>query len=206
MAGEIPITRNAVSEDEAEAIRAAVRAAVGVPSTRPGETRLAELDDAPALLDFFSDPAVHAPIYSIPCPLTEASVAEFIRHHRDEHSRGEGLLSLSIDPEGAIAGYSDFQIWPQWGAGELAGALRPDRQSQGQGGRGVLATFEWMFNALGLKLICITAALDNVRTARMADGLGFTRMGEVESIRPDGTVRRSLVWEMTKAEWETRTV
>lgn len=204
MTGEIPITRNTVSTEKAEAIRAAVRSADGVPPTGSGITRLAELSDAPALLDFFSDPAVHAPIYSIPRPLTEASVAEFIQQNRDEQARGEGLLSLSLDPSGKIAGYSDFQFWPQWGAGELAGALRSDRQGQGQGGRGILTTFDWMFDVLGLELICSTAALDNVRTARMLDGLGFTRMGEVESTRPDGTVRRSLVWEMTKAEWDAR--
>ena len=58
MAGEIPITRNAVSEDKAEAIRNAVRTAVGVPSTGSGATRLAEVSDASALLDFFSDPAL----------------------------------------------------------------------------------------------------------------------------------------------------
>ena len=61
-----------------------------------------------------------------------------------------------------------------------------------------------MFDVLGLELICSTAALDNVRTARMLDGLGFTRMGEVESTRPDGSVRRSLVWEMSRAEWDAR--
>jgi hypothetical protein len=27
-------------------------------------------------------------------------------------------------------------------------------------------------------------------------------MGEVESVRPDGTVRRSLYWELTRDEWK----
>jgi hypothetical protein len=36
------------------------------------------------------------------------------------------------------------------------------------------------------------------------DGAGFRRMGEVESTRPDGTVRRSLYWELTRDEWRLR--
>jgi RimJ/RimL family protein N-acetyltransferase len=58
-----------------------------------------------------------------------------------------------------------------------------------------------MFEALGLRLIGLTAALDNVRSAKAIDGAGFRRMGEVESTRPDGTVRRSLYWELRREEW-----
>ena len=41
-------------------------------------------------------------------------------------------------------------------------------------------------------------------TQRLLDGLGFTRMGEVTSLRADGTSRASLVWEMTRADWDAR--
>ena len=69
---------------------------------------------------------------------------------------------------------------------------------------GAAESFGWMFEALGLGLICETAALDNVATQRLLDGLGFRRMGEVTSLRSDGTSRASLVWEMTRSEWEGR--
>ena len=52
-------------------------------------------------------------------------------------------------------------------------------------------------------LLCETASLENVPTQRMLDGMGFARMGEIESVRPDGSRRRSLVWEMTRADWRT---
>ena len=32
----------------------------------------------------------------------------------------------------------------------------------------------------------------------------FRRMGEVESVKPDGTTRRSLYWELTRDEWVLR--
>ena len=197
MAG-IPITRNEVSPARAEGIRQRVRQVAVLPTgERP--SRLAQPGDAAELLAFLSDPSVHAPIYSLPNPLTPESVAAFIEDHLEQRERGEGLLFVRPDETGAIMGYSDFQIWPQWAAGELGGALRADRQSQGAGAAGAKASFQWMFDALDLDLICETAALDNVRTARLLDHLGFTRMGQVESVRPDGTTRASLVWELSRA-------
>ena len=199
MAGELPLTRNAVSPGTAAAIRAAVRAAVQM-----GESRLARPEDAGGLFALLSDPLVHAPIYTLPRPLTEASVAAFIAMHFEERAAGEGLLFVREGEGGQVMGYSDVQVWPDWGAGELGGALHPSLHGKGAGGRGAAASFAWMFEALGLDLLCETAALDNVPTQRMLDGLGFRRMGETLSTRPDGTTRASLVWEMTRAEWAAR--
>ncbi len=199
MADDLPITRNAASPETAAAIRAAVRGAV-----RMGESRLAQPGDAAGLFALLSDPLVHAPIYSLPRPLTEASVAAFIDRHLAERAAGEGLLFVREGEGGQVMGYSDVQVWPDWGAGELGGALHPSLHGQGAGGRGAAASFAWMFEALGLGLLCETAALTNVATQRLLDGLGFRRMGETMSTRPDGTTRASLVWEMTRAEWAAR--
>jgi RimJ/RimL family protein N-acetyltransferase len=183
----------------AAAIRAAVRGA-----GRMGESRLAMPGDAPGLFALLSDPLVYAPIYSLPRPLTEASVAAFIAEHLEARAAGEGLLFVRAGEGGTIMGYSDVQVWPEWRAGELGGALHPSVHGKGAGGRGAAASFAWMFEALGLNLICETAALTNVPTQRMLDGLGFRRMGETLSTRPDGSTRASLVWEMTRAEWAAR--
>jgi RimJ/RimL family protein N-acetyltransferase len=199
MADDLPLTRNAASPAEAEAIRAAVRV-----QTVMGESRLAQLEDAPALFALLSDPLVHAPIYTLPRPLTEASVKAFIARHLEERAEGVGLLFVREGTDGQVMGYSDVQVWPEWKAGELGGALHPSLHGKGTGGRGAAASFAWMFEALGLGLICETAALTNVPTQRMLDGLGFRRMGETLSTRPDGTTRASLVWEMTRAEWAAR--
>lgn len=204
MAGDIPLTRTTVAPDKAESIRAAVRAAVAMPAGGDTVSRLARPDDAGALAAFLSDPAVSAPIYSLPRPLTQEAVGAFIADHLAQRERGEGLLFVRLDRTGDVVGYSDVQVWPHWAAGELAGALRPDRQGQGQGAKGAAATFAWMFDALGLDLLCMTAAPDNVRTARLLDGLGFRRSGEIDSTRPDGTTRRSLAWEISRSDWQAR--
>ena len=199
MAGELPLTRTAPPPVKAAAIRGAVRGAAQM-----GESRLARPEDAAGLHALLSDRLVHAPIYSLPRPLTEASVAAFIAAHLVERERGEGLLFVRAGEGGQVMGYSDVQVWPDWAAGELGGALHPSLHGKGAGGRGAAASFAWMFEALGLDLLCETAALTNVATQRMLDGLGFRRMGQTVSVRPDGTTRESLVWEMTRAEWTAR--
>ena len=148
-------------------------------------------------------PAVHAPIYSLPRPLTLESVAAFIAQHREQQRRGEGILFVR-NVDGQIMGYSDFQIWPQWAAGELGGALHPSLHARGVGARGAADSFEWMFETLDLDLLCNTASHDNVPTQRLLDGLGFERRGEVISQRPDGTTRASLVWEITREAWRAQ--
>lgn len=203
MADGIPITRREVSPERAAGIRDRVRRAERLGGGADA-SRLARPEDAAGLFALLSDPAVHAPIYTLPRPLTEANVAAFIQQHLDEREAGTGLLFVRVSGAGEVMGYSDVQVWPQWAAGELGGALHPSQHARGQGTRGAVASFDWMFQALDLDILCETASLQNIPTQRMLDGMGFARMGETESVRPDGTRRRSLVWEMTRWDWYAR--
>ncbi len=178
-----------------------MRAAFDIPG---GYSRIVTSDDAPALFALLSDPKIYERIYTLPRPLTLEAVSAFIDTHIEEQAAGDGGLFVRLDEGGEIVGYTDIQLWPQWGAGELGGALHPKMHAKGAGAKGAAVNFNWMFEALGLTLICATAATDNIPSQRMIDGLGFTRMGEVTSVRPDGTTRQSLVWEMTREDWRAR--
>ncbi|MEO1187468.1 MAG: GNAT family N-acetyltransferase [Pseudomonadota bacterium] len=197
---DLPLTRVVLSEAQQVEIRDAVRHASGIPF-EDAPSRLAMADDAGAFLRFLSDPAIHGPIYNLPSPLNAETVTAFIRRKLEQRSRGEGLLFLRFDSDREVIGYSELDIWPEWGAGDLGGALRPDQQGKRAGVSGAKRTFTWMFEVLRLRLIVATGALDNVRTARMLDGLGFERKGEITSHRPDGGTRASRVWEVTRAAW-----
>tara|TARA_R110001606_G_scaffold277324_2_gene425427 strand:+ start:3448 stop:4068 length:621 start_codon:yes stop_codon:yes gene_type:complete len=199
----IPITRTPVPQNQAAAIKAAVASATSI-ATENASSRLAQVDDAAILHEFLSDPQIHAPIYTLPRPLTVTSVRAFIADHEAQREQGTGLLFLNFDEQGRIGGYSDICVWPDWAAGELGGAIHPDRQGQRRGVDGARQSFAWMFDTLGLDLICETAAPDNHRTAHLLDGLGFHRMGEITSNRADGTTRPSLVWEITRAQWQEK--
>ncbi len=197
-----PTTVLAVSDEEAAAIRAAVRGAdlktLGAGRSAAGPE---DVDDLLALL---SDERVSGPIYDLPRPLTRDSVAAWIARGMTERAAGEGLLVLNRDALGALMGYTHIAVWPERSAGEVAGAIRAERQNSGEGGAGAIHTFDWVFTALGVRMMCLTAATDNVRSARLIDAAGFVRMGERDSVRPDGGVRRSLYWEITREQWLAR--
>lgn len=199
----LPITREPCSTEQQDAIKTAVRHAVGIPfGTYP--SRLAVADDAAAFYHFLSDPEIHGPIYNLPRPLNVDTVRSLIDQKLEEREAGIGLLFLRFDEAGEVVGYSDFDIWPKWGAGDLGGAIRKDHQGQRVGVSGAKLTFSWMFETLRLQRIVATGALDNVRTARMLDGLGFERMGEITNKRPDGSARKSNVWEVSSVAWFER--
>ena len=121
-----------------------------------------------------------------------------------EKEAGRWFPFAVLDPAGEVAGYSRITVWPEHSSAELAGAVRADLQGKGQGASGMAHTFGWIFESLGVRLMCLTAALDNVRSQKGIDAAGFRRMGEREAVRPDGTTRRSVYWELTRDEWRQR--
>lgn len=197
-----PKTLLEAGPDEEAAIRAAVRAARGL-SDLGGARRLARPEDAAAAAVFFADDAVSGPIYDLPRPFTEENVRAWIEGRIAKHAAGEGILTFVFDGEDIVS-YADVAVWPQHASGELAGAMRADRQNTGQGGANMRMMFHWMFEVLGLRLICLTAALDNVRSQRGIDAAGFVRMGGRDVVRADGSVRSSVYWEMTRSQWREK--
>ena len=193
-----PKTRLTASPEEEAGIRAAVRAAEGLVVAGP--------EHVSGLTVLLSDPAVSDPIYDLPRPITLESVARWVADSEAQRQAGECILAINLDDKGRVSGYSRYTVWPNRASGELAGARRADLQNTGSGRQGVSHAVAWMFEGLGLRLIGLTAALDNIRSAKAIDGAGFVRMGEVESIRPDGSVRRSLYWELTREQWRKRHV
>ena len=192
-----PKTVLVASPAEEAAIRAAVR---GADVSGLGRV-LAGPEHAEALAELLSDPAVSDPIYDLPRPFTRENVGAWIAACEAARLAGECLLMVSFDETGAVAGYSKVTVWPDRSSAEVGGAVRADRQGSGQGASGAARLFGWVFETLGVRLMGLTAATDNVRSARLIDAVGFTRRGERDSIRPDGTVRRSLYWEMTREAW-----
>jgi RimJ/RimL family protein N-acetyltransferase len=197
-----PKTVLQATPEEAEAIREAVRNA-DVSGLGMGRAR-AELAHVPGLVKLLSDERVSGPIYDLPRPISEASVTRWVAENQAQALAGEALLLVTLDEAGEVSGYSRITVWPDRSSAELAGAMRADLQNQGQGRLGMARSFDWIFETLGVRLMCLTAALDNVRSQKGIDAAGFRRMGERDATRPDGTTRRSVYWEMTREEWRRR--
>ncbi len=197
---ELPLTRIAASQERQLRIRNAVSQAESLADI----ARVAREEDVDALTALLEDPQISQPIYTLPKQINHHTVTDFIDRHLAERERGEGLLMVSIDENGVASAYHDIQVWPHWAACELGGAIRRDRQNTGQGGAGAAAAFGWLFEVIGVDLICETSALDNVRTARLLERIGFADKGEIESELSGGGLRPSRYWELNKADWLTR--
>lgn len=196
---EAPLTILDVPSGEEEAIRLAVRNAdVSLLSPRH---RIATRDDIAGLIDLLSDPRVSDPIYDLPRPFTTSTIGTWIEKARTLQTKGEAVLAVISDVTAKITGYSYFTVWPDRSAAELAGAHIAEAQNKGTGKTGAARSFGWMFEHLGVRLIGVTAALDNMRSARVIGAAGFVDKGERESRRPDGSARRSRYWELTRDQW-----
>jgi RimJ/RimL family protein N-acetyltransferase len=194
-----PKTVLVASPEEEAAIRDRVRNAD--PRMRGPDFVLAEARHVPSLVTFLSDPAVSDWIYDLPRPITDETVLRWVEDAQRRRQAGEALLMIQLDDAGAVASYSLVTVWPDRSSAELVGAQRADRQNSGGGRLGAARTFGWMFEGLGVRLIGLTAALDNVRSHKVIEAAGFVDMGERDSVRPDGTIRRSRYWELTSDQW-----
>ncbi len=197
---EIPKTRTCVPADEAERLRDFTRNA-DLLNGRIAGARVAQREDAAALADLLSDPSIGPRIYTMPSIIDAGSMSDFIEDHLMQRARGEGILFVSFNTEGAATAYFDLEVWPQWGAAKFGGAVRATRQGRGFGGACGLAAVEWCFGQLGVVRICETTAPDNDRSIRLLSRLGFVQMGGVTAYRPDGTPRPSLYWELERGHW-----
>lgn len=194
-----PETRLVVAPEEGAKIRDAVRRA-DLSLLGPGY-RLANYNDAEALFELLRDPKVSDPIYDLLCPISRESIAKWLQDARDRQSAGEAVLAVQVDGEGAIVSYSYFTIWPDRSAAEIGGAFRADRQSKGAGKAGIVRSLDWMFDHLGVRIFGVTAAVENVRSAKVIESAGFREMNGRDSVRPDGTIRQSRYWELSREEW-----
>lgn len=199
---DIPKTRLAVADDEADRLRAFVRQA-GLMNGRITGARVARREDGAALAGLLSHDSIGPRIYTMPTPINAETMTAFIEDHLMQRARGDGILFAAFNAQGEATAYFDVELWPRWSVAKFGGAVKVERQGRGFGGACGLAAVEWCFDQLGVTRICETTARDNDRSIRLLSRLGFVQMGEVISTRPDGTTRPSLYWEMSCDDWHS---
>lgn len=198
---DIPKTRTCVSSEEAERLRAFVRQAE-LMNGRIAGARVARREDAAALAGLLAHESIGPRIYTMPNPINAETMGRFIDDHLMQRARGDGILFVSFNGQGEATAYFDVELWPQWSIAKFGGAVKAERQGRGFGGACGLAAVEWCFEQLGVARICETTARDNDRSIRLLSRLGFVQMGEVTAVRPDGTPRPSLYWELEHEAWD----
>jgi len=198
---EIPKTRTCVCADEEARLRDTVRGAEWM-NGRIAGARVARPEDAEALAGLLAHESIGPKIYTMPNPINAGTMRGFIADHLMQRARGDGILFVSFNAAGDATAYFDVEVWPQWSICKFGGAVKAERQGRGFGGACGLAAVEWCFDQLGVMRICETTARDNDRSIRLLSRLGFGQHGEVTAVKPDGTTRPSLYWELERERWE----
>lgn len=197
-----PETVIETSPDEAERIRQAVRAVTTI-KTPYGIYRPAGQADTAAFFHLLSDIRVSGPLYTVPKPVTRDWIETWIASHINEAAQGVGLLLLARNDADEPTGFVDLQVWPERASAEFGGGISPDLQSASLGSRGAALLFDWLFHEIGIRLIAMTNALDNVRTEKLLLHLGFQRLTDRTCIAADGTERPSMYWELKRENWRS---
>lgn len=200
---EIPKTRKHVPDSEAERLQIFVRQAE-LMNGRIAGARVARPEDAEALAGLLAHESIGPRIYTMPNPINRETMTGFIDDHLMQRARGDGILFVSFNAAGEATAYFDVELWPQWSIAKFGGAVKVERQGRGFGGACGLAAVEWCFDRLGVERICETTARDNDRSIRLLSRLGFIQIGEVTAVKPDGTTRPSLYWELEREAWEVQ--
>jgi len=201
LVADIPKTRTCAPDTEAERLRAFVRKAEFMNGRIPG-ARVARRENAATLAGLLAHESIGPRIYTMPSPINAQTMGDFIDDHLMQRARGDGILFASFNGAGEATAYFDVELWPQWSIAKFGGAVKAERQGRGFGGACGLAAVEWCFDQLGVARICETTARDNDRSIRLLSRLGFVQMGEVTAVKPDGSTRPSLYWELEREAWE----
>ena len=192
-----PKTQIPTTPQQAQAIRNAVRAVTHI-SPPYGNLDLATTQDTAEILALLMDERVSGDVYTLPRPFSLSSVRAYIKEHQEQARAGDGLLMCSRDGRGQIISLVDFQFWPEYSACEFGGVIAFEHQSKSIGTKGIKQLCAWTHGVIGINLLAMTTSLENIRSQKMLKRLGFTQLGEMESVRPDGGVRRSLYWELVE--------
>jgi len=122
---------------------------------------------------------------------TDPEVTRFIRPldggeakerlQRDEQEwleRGHGMLAMLDQASGAFLGRCGLKYWPQFDETEIGWVLRRHAWGRGYATEAGRACAEWGFSEFDPSYLTAMINVDNIRSVRVAERLGFTPLRE----------------------------
>jgi RimJ/RimL family protein N-acetyltransferase len=175
------------------------------PELRSARLRLRELraDDAPALYEVHSDPAVMR-YWSFPAwtrPEQAVARIDFVRGQRE---RGEVLAWALADAatDRLVGSVAVFHLDRDQARAEIGYSLRADRHGQGLAQEALRAVLAYLFDELGLARVEADADPRNAPSCRLLERLGFVREGVLRARwRVAGEVCDSAIYGLLAPEF-----
>jgi RimJ/RimL family protein N-acetyltransferase len=187
---------------EAEQMRAAVR---DLRELNTARLRLRPLtfNDVNNLTSLLVDPAVSSWVYLFEQPFIESAAHKWIAKSMDLQEAGEGVfLAVEYLDNGFLIGEMHLDCWPDHKSAEYGGLCAKPFWGKGFAEEAGVALNDFLFDEAACDLITMTTSPNNRSAQRIIDLMQFTPMGERDCIRPDGSNRPSLYFELTCGQWQ----
>jgi RimJ/RimL family protein N-acetyltransferase len=157
-----------------------------------GEIRLRLLaeSDLPALIELCQDPEI--PRWTrVPSPYGEREAAEWFDRQASAREEGTLLNLIVVDGADRVLGSCGI-VEVDWDEGrcELGYMLAAEARGRGLMTRAVRTICRWIFEAMPIDRIAITAEPDNEVSCRVAERAGFSFEGVLRSYFVNKGVRR----------------
>jgi [ribosomal protein S5]-alanine N-acetyltransferase len=161
-----------------------------------------ELSDAQDMFSFRSDPVTQ--IYNSE-PMREVSeAAAMIENLRTAYTAGEQIQwAVTVRPDDRPIGWFGFNYWQRFHRrAEVGYDLARAHWGRGYAYEGMAAIIRFGFEEMGLHRIETETILDNVRSIRLLERLGFQREGvrREYSLEDDGAFHASTIWGLLAHE------
>lgn len=159
--------------------------------------------DAADMYSFRSDPETQ---YFNSEPMRDVSEATAtIEEVRASFAAGEQIQwAVTLRPDDRAIGWFGFNYWQRFHRrAEIGYDLHRAYWGRGIAHEGVAAMVEFGFGELGLHRIETETILDNVRSVRLLERLGFQREGVRRdyTLEADGEFHASTVWGLLEQEY-----
>ena len=165
------------------------------------------MTDAPALFDYLSNPLVteRTSFPVITMPLLEAMIARVQKRWAEGELSKWGIARADDDVLVGTCGFNDWSSAHRWA--EIAFDLAQEEWGKGVMRKAVTALLAWTFGQEQIDRVHAYVRVDNQRSARLLERIGFLREGCLRSFRIcRGAPHDFSVYGLLRSDWEPRQV
>ena len=133
--------------------------------------------------------------------VTESDERAFLERAESAWRKDEGFLFLMFSDD-AVAGGLSVNLDRQFSAGTIGYWIRSDLAGQGLVTEAATALVDWSFETLTLHRLELRAGIGNHGSIRVAEKLGFTRVGTLrQASRGVSGWHDCYVYDLLRDEW-----
>ncbi|HEX5751301.1 MAG TPA: GNAT family protein [Archangium sp.] len=171
--------------------------------------RLATVEDAAFLADWFSNPENLGKFYNV-WPTTRMHWEQTLSERPGPRERGGVYLAIHPEfptPVGVGGYFNPFTLWELFRGVELWGQIHPQFRGRGVGTQAACLMINHLFNALPLERVQATIVVGNEPSCRAAEAIGMRKEGIYRNVSfLHGRYMDMYLYSIIRADWQSEEV